>query len=505
MSVHTIHEMKDLRRKTIRSGLWKLIGQLLNLILRLVFLVVMARLLDPKDFGLVAMVTAVTGVFGLFTWGGFSYATIQQAVITDEQISTLFWINVLIGALLACLCMATAPVLVDFYGDPRLFWVTIASAGGLLLTAATVLHMALIERQLRFGKLAVVEIFSQFVGIAVGIGTAFAGFGYWSLVISTLLQAAILLIGVWVIEPWRPGPPRRNVRIFPLLRFGGTVTLYTFVTYLSSNLDKILLGRFWGADVLGRYGRGYQLINIPTQNLNGAIGGVAFAALVRLQRDPIRLKSYFLKYYTLMNSLTLPTTLFCAVFANDIIAVVLGPKWIDTIPIFRLLTPTVLIFGIVNPVGWLLLAIGLQTRNLKIALVIAPSAAAAYVIGLPFGPEGVALAYSTAMLFWLVPQIIWSLHGTPISLGDIFWATGKPFFSALLATAAALVVAFYAANMHSPLLRLALESFTMFAVYYGILLFVMGEKTLYVYLFRALRAPTSSAADSLAVDGFKTQ
>src|SRR5262249_46728801 len=157
----------------------------------------------------------------------------------------------------------------------------------------------------------------------------------------------------------------------PMLRFGGTVTLNGLIVYIAYNVEKVLLGRFWGPDALGIYGRAYQLINIPTDGLNSAVGGVAFSALSRLQDDPVRLKNYFLKGYSLVNSMTLPATMFCALFADDIILVVLGAKWTEAVNIFRLLAPTILVFGIINPLGWLLLSIGLQWRSLTIALVIA--------------------------------------------------------------------------------------------------------------------------------------
>jgi len=481
--------MRDLKQKTIRSGLAKLFGQALNFILRIFFLIIMARLLDPKDFGLVTMVAVVTGLYAMFTTAGLSTATIQKASINDEQISTLFWINMLIGTLLACLCMITAPVLVTFYNEPRLFWITMIMAAGFIVNAAGVQHSALLQRQLRFVTLTVIETLSQLAGIAVGIGMAVADFGYWALVVSTIVQPAIGTVCVWAVTAWIPGSPRRNIGIRSMLRFGGTVTLNNLIVYVAYNIEKVLLGRFWGADVLGLYGRAYQLINIPTQNLNLAIGGVTFAALSRLQNDPVRLRSYFLKGYSLANSLTLPTTMFCASFADDIILVALGPKWADAATMFRLLSPTVLVFGIINPTAWLLVSTGLQERSLKIALVIAPLVIAAYAIGLPFGPNGVAFAYSTAMMLWLVPHILWCLHGTAISPRDILLATGKPLMSAVIATAIAIAAQFYFNQLHSPFLRLGLEGGIMFVVYFWMLLFIMGQKTFYLDLFRGLRNP----------------
>ncbi len=136
-----------------------------------------------------------------------------------------------------------------------------------------------------------------------------------------------------------------------MMHFGGTLTLNGLVVYIATNFEKILLGRFWGVDAVGLYGRAYQLINIPTENLNSAAGEVAFSALSRLQHDPHRLKKYFLKGYSLVLALTLPITIACALFADDIILVLLGPKWKAAATILRLLAPTMLVFAIANPSG----------------------------------------------------------------------------------------------------------------------------------------------------------
>jgi PST family polysaccharide transporter len=475
----------------------KLFGQAVNFVLRILFVAVMARLLDPEDFGLVAMVTVITGFYGLFTEAGLSTATIQRAEITNEQTSTLFWINLLVGVLLALLCLLTAPVVARFYDEPRLFWIMVILSAGFVINSAAVQHAALLDRHLRFGAIAAIDVFSQLVSVVVGITMALAGFRYWAIVAATIASQVTYAMCVWTITGWIPGLPRRAAGTRSMLRFGGTVTLNNVVVYLAYNFEKLLLGRYWGADALGLYGRAYQLINIPTQNLNLAIGGVAFAALSRLQNDPIRLGSYFLKGYRLANSLTLPTTVFCALFADDIVSVLLGPKWMDATPIFRLLSPTILVFGMINPFSWLLLSTGLQERSLKIALVIAPLVVTAYAIGLPFGPTGVALAYSTAMMIWLIPHILWCVHGTTISPRDVLLATSKPLVSALLAGAVAFCVHVYIAEWSSTVLRLALESCVMAIVYYGTLLFVMGDKILYANLFLAFRGDPSSEADRL--------
>jgi O-antigen/teichoic acid export membrane protein len=371
-------EISNLRERTLRGGFAKLCGQAASFAFRLGFMIVLARLLDPKDFGLVAMVTVVTGIYGMFTSLGLSSATVQKANITGDQISTLFWINMLIGAVLALLCLATAPVLSAFYREPRLFWVTVTMATGFLINAAGVQHQALLQRHLRYVTVTVIDALSQLASIVVGIGMAVGGFGYWALVGAMLTSSAVATAGAWLTVRWMPGRPRWNTGIASMLHFGGTITLNSLVSYSSYNLEKVLLGRFWGADALGIYSRAFLLINVPTEYLNSAIGGVAFSALSRLQDDPARLRSYFLKGYALAVSMTLPVTIFCALFADELILVLFGPNWVKAAVIFRLLAPTILIFGMINPLSWLLFSIGLQVRSLKIALAIAPIVVTAY-------------------------------------------------------------------------------------------------------------------------------
>ena len=478
--------MEDLKRKTVRSGFAKLGGQAASFTLRFASLVIMARLLDPRDFGLVAMVTAVTGLYNIFTSAGLSTATIQRPVISYEQLSALFWINLLVGVILAFLCILTAPILVKFYHEPRLFWVTVAVAAGFILNAAAVQHSALMQRQLRFVALTLIEILSQLLSFVVGVGMAVVGFGYWALVAASIVSPAVFAICVWSVSRWIPGPPRRDAEIGLMLRFGGTMTLNSVIVYVGYNLEKVLLGRFWGPDILGLYGRAYQLINLPTENLNSAVGGVTFSALSRLQNDPERFRRYFLKGYVLVNSFTLPITVFSALFTNDIILTCLGPKWMDATSIFRLLTPTVMIFGIINPLAWLLLALGLYGRSFRIALVLSPLVIMAYVIGLPYGPNGVAFAYSAAMTLWLIPHVLWCIHGTVISPRHLLLAVGRPLFSAIVAAAFTFAAQKYISDSATPLLRLILGGSVMAIIYFPTLLFVMGQSNLYIDIIREL-------------------
>jgi len=328
---------------------------------------------------------------------------------------------------------------------------------------------------------------------------ALKGLGYWAIVGMTLMSPLVGALCVWLSTAWVPGKPRQRVGIRSMLRFGVTLTLNGLVVYVAYNLEKVLLGRYWGANALGIYGRAYQLSNIPTDNLNSSVGGVAFSALSRLQQDPQRLKRYFLKAYSLVLALTVPATIVCALYANDAIIVLLGPKWRDAAPIFRLLAPTILAFAMINPFAWLLFSTGQVGRSLKIALVIAPLVIAGYLIGLPYGPKGVALGYSVAMALWIVPNIVWCVHGTLISVWDVFRVVVRPLLSGIVAAGCPLAMLFVHSRFLSPLPRLVIGVIVFSAIYVAMLLYVLGQKSLYLDLLRSLRKSPAAEAEGLAV------
>jgi O-antigen/teichoic acid export membrane protein len=484
--------MNNLKEKTIRGGAARLGAQMANFAIRTISLMVLARLLGPKDFGLVGMVTAFTGVLALFRDFGLSSAAIQRDTVTDEQLSTLFWINILVGMLLAVLALGMAPVIAAFYHEPRLIGVTASLATAFLLNAVGVQHGVILQRQMRFTALSLINTIALILSTGAAIAAAMLGLGYWSLVIMAVASPLISSVGNWLTAHWTPGMPRKKTDVRSMMRFGGAVTLNGLIWYVAINLDKVLLGRYWGVDAIGLYGRAYQLINIPTDNINSAAGEVAFAALSRVQNDLIRLKNYFLKGYTLVLAMTLPAAIGCALFADDLVSVVLGAKWQAAAPIFQLLAPTVLGFAVGNPLAWLLFSTGRVRRSTLMSLACSPILITAYLIGLHYGPKGVAAAYSVGIMLWIFPAIAWAVHGTGISFRDILSTVKWPLVSGVVAAALAFGVRTAWGLSLSTLFRLLLESGIMLIAYLGVLVFVSGQKSLYLGLLRGLAGSASA-------------
>jgi O-antigen/teichoic acid export membrane protein len=474
----------SLRQQTTRGGLITVVAQGGKFVLRTGSMMVLARLLTPDDFGLVGMVTAFTGFLSLFKDAGLSMATVQRVHVTAEQVATLFWINVGVGAVLALATAFLAPVLAAFYHEPRLVWVTFWLAVGFIFSGAASQHQALLQREMKFGLLAVVDIVSLTLTIGLSIAMALAGLKYWALVGMASGLPALNAVGLWWAAGWIPGRPRRKVGVRSMLHYGGTITVNNVVCYLAYNAEKVLLGRFWGTETLGLYGRAYQLINLPTENLNSVLGFVSFPALSRVQSDAGRLRTYFLEGYGLFLSLVIPVTVACAMFSDDIIRVMLGPQWREAAALFRLLSPTILSFAVINPFAWLMLAQGQAVRSLKIALMIAPVVILGYVAGLGHGPQGVALGYSVAVLAVAVPAVLWAKHGTLITGKDILRAIVRPLTSALVGAGVVLATSRFIDRIEPAFVRLVLSTTVLFGVYLLCLLFVMGQKARYVRVLR---------------------
>ncbi len=498
----------ELKRRTITGAIASATGQTLSLGLRVISMVVLARLLSPGDFGLVGMVTAITGFMALFKDAGLSDAAVQSRTVNQGQLSMLFWVNVYIGLLLAAICGIAASGVAAFYGEPRLVWIMLAAGSTFILTGLTAQHRAMLLRNLRIHLVAMVEVLALSVSIIVSIAMAYFGSGYWALVASPITLAAVACAGMWWASGWTPSLPRRNSGARPMLLYGGRVMLNSLIVYVAYNMDKVLVGRIWGAEALGIYGRAYQLINLPVDSLHSTMGAVAFPALARVQHDPGTVRSYFLGIYRLFLTISLPIACSCAIFADDIILVFLGPKWHEATGIFRLLAPTVISFALINPLGWLLFALGRMRRSITIAILIAVVCIASYVAGLPRGPSGVALAFSLAMGALVLPVLVIARKDTLITLKDVFRTVGLPVAALAVGAAAVYLARGWLDGVEPTLLRLILENIVLFSVYLVMLMFVLRQGRIYLRLLEQAnvypRSRASASANSESIGDGKS-
>lgn len=423
---HIGHLQSDLGGRAVRGGAIALASQAVKFALGIGSTIILARLLVPADFGLIAMVTVVTGFLALFKDLGLSMATIQRQEINHDQVSTLFWINVAISVLMVAIVISLAPSLALFYDEPRLRWITVVLAGTFLFGGLTVQHQALLRRQMRFKVLAVIEIISLSAGIAIAIAAAYLGTGYWALVAMPVTNVIVNTALVWTLCSWRPGWPRRGVGSRSMLAFGGHLTGFNILKYCSSEADNLLIGWRWGADALGLYSKAYGLLMLPLRQINIPLRSVAATTLSRLQDDPERFKQYYCRAVNLVVHSTLPLVVFLMVLSEEVITLVLGDNWLGMIPIFQILAISGIFQPLFNTVGWVYIAFGRTQRMIKWGLITTPIRIVSYIIGLPWGPVGVATAHAICTVVLVMPGLMYAYHNTPIRVSDVVNAIRRP-------------------------------------------------------------------------------
>lgn len=423
----------DLKGRSVRGGAVTMAGQGAKFFLGMVSTVVLARLLTPQDFGLIAMVAAVTGFVVMFKDMGLSMATVQRAEINHGQISTLFWINVALSLGVMLVIAALAPAIAWFYGEPRLTWITLALAGAFIFGGLTIQHQALLRRNMRFGSLALIQIVSMLVGIVAAIISAWYGAGYWALVIMQLAGAITGAIAVWVACGWRPGLPVRRSGVREMLAFGGNLTGFNIINYFVRNIDKILIGRYLGPTPLGLFSKSYNLLLLPIRQINAPISAVAIPGLSLLQNEKRRYIAYYLKAVSAVSFITMPIMLFLIFNSEKVIRLVLGDQWLGVSQIFGLLGIAALVQPVANTAGWLYVSMGRPDRMLRWRICTCWISPCLYFLGLHYyGLVGVAYAHVSVSLLLFIPALWYAQLGSGIGIQNILTIIVKVIGAALV-------------------------------------------------------------------------
>jgi O-antigen/teichoic acid export membrane protein len=416
----TEHLHADLKGRSVRGGVVTLTSQGAQFLIQSVATVVLARLLTPADFGLVAMVAAITGLGQSFADLGLSEATIQRESINHNQVSTLFWINTSIGFALMLVTAGLAPVLAWFYGEPRLQNITLWLSLTFLIGGLRVQHDALLKRQMRFISLGVRDVAAALFAVPLAIFMAWKGAGYWALITLTLTMNATQMALSWVMVRWLPSLPRRDSKVGSLISFGGKVAASYILINAHRNADSVLIGWRWGAGPVGLYSRALNLLMLPIRQLMAPARSVAIPAFSRTQGDPERFARYYLRMVNLIMWISTPIIGFLFVAAEPVIILALGSKWREAAGVFRILAISALGQLMFDSTIWVMVSRAESKRLLNLSVVIAPIIISSYAIGLPFGIKGVALSGSLVLVGispWLLKYVYRGTNLTLLSLG----------------------------------------------------------------------------------------
>ena len=394
-------------------------AQGVKLVCQFASVIILSRLLAPEDFGIVAMAWPVVTFVGLFQDLGLMEATIQKKSITRGEVNSLFWVNIGLSLLLTAILVAISPIAARFYGEPAVGALVIAMSVLTIVHATAGQHYALLTRKMQFGRLALVNIVAAVVGLGVAVVWAYLRPSYWALYGGTAATAVSSTLMAWAVSSWRPSLPRLVPETRGLVHFGAGLTGFNFTNYFARNVDYILIGRTWGNQEVGLYDRAQKLLLFPLQQITNPLGGVMVPVLSRMADEPDRYRHACLRVVPILLLVTLPGVAMAVALADVLIPFALGQKWAGSAHIFQALGLAGLIQSLNSPANWMFISQGRSAELMRWGIVVAVTSVTAFVIGLPYGAHGVAVAYAASE--YLRTPFLWAYLGRrgPVRAADI--------------------------------------------------------------------------------------
>lgn len=391
-----------LKAKTISGVKWTTTSTIIVTVIQLLQLSILTRFLAPTDFGLIAIVMVVIGFSQAFLDMGISNAIIYKQNITNEQLSTLYWLNVFMGCVLFILISAASPLVASFYKEPQLTKLIVLVGLTFLIQPFGQQFMVLWQKEMRFAEMSKIDIATKSLSLVVSVIFAYLGYGVFALVYGAL--AAVMLQTVLFVamglKEHRPQLLFRLGEIREFVGFGAYQMGERTVNYFNSQIDVIIIGKLLGTEVLGVYNIAKQLIMRPAQIINPVITKVTFPAMAKVQNDTAILRRVYLQTVNYLSSVNFPIYAMMIVLAPEIVLFLFGSKWMTAVPIVQILS----IYGAVrstgNPIGSLMLAKGRANLGFY------------WNLGLLFYvPVGIALASQ-----WGLIAVSWILVALQVSL-----------------------------------------------------------------------------------------
>ncbi|RVD71703.1 MAG: lipopolysaccharide biosynthesis protein [Mesorhizobium sp.] len=420
-------------RVALRGGLVTAGAQGFKMAIQFISVVILARLLVPEDFGLVASVGPIVAFVGLLQNLGLQQALVQRRDISDRQLNQVFWVSALVGLGSSVVVAALAPAIAAFYGDQRMFGITMASALPLLLGSIAAVPLALMNRHLQFGQLAINDVATAAAGLLAAAIAAWAGMGYWSLVLGPAVAAVVALAAAWLVVRWTPSRPDLKVD-GDILSFGANLTGFNLVNFFSRNLDNILIGKYSGVIELGYYDRAYKLLLFPLQNITQPLTRVMVPLLSRIHEDKARFRDLYVRTNWMLAAVTMPGIAALTLTSEQVVALLFGPRWTAVAPIFAWLGIASLMQSVSSTTGWIFICQGKTKTMFHWGIYSSLTTVASFIVGLHWGAVGVAAAYAISGYVLRVPVLAVLVHRVgPVTAGDFLIMQGLFIVSSLLA------------------------------------------------------------------------
>lgn len=476
----------ELRGLAVRGGLVIVLSRAASQIMRLGVTVLLARILSPDDFGLVAVVLAIIGIGGLLQDLGLSAATIQRATITQAQISAMFWINAAVGLTATLAGVALSPTIAWFYQRPELANLAAALSLTFAMSGLCVQHNALLQREMRFADKARIGLTSTAISGIASVVLALRGAGAWALVAQSLIGSALSMLLIWRVSEFRPTAFRWSRDAREMTGFGARFLAFRTLGYAAHNLQVVLIGRELGMASAALFTRGYFLSRQALGYANDTGSQLANSTLPRLVGEPARLRSLYLRCLNVMFLVTAPIAAACGFFGDDIIALLFGAKWRTSGEVLKVMGLGMTLQPLLFSTGWIYFAYGNMNGLVRWGAFGWLVMIAASVVGLQWGVIGVAWGWSLGIVALCLPCCHYAFVGRPVSIADALRTVWPPLAAALAAAVAAMFAA-RVIPLDSVYLRMPLIAAVMSACYLALLIWPLGQRALILEVLRSAR------------------
>lgn len=378
---------------TFNNAKWVGLSQFTKVILQIMALIIFSRLLDPLEYGIMAMATVISNFALIIRDLGTGAAVIQRKVISNDLLSSIFWLNIIMGLLVMVAIIICAPLLSEFFKESKLCNVLLLLSVTFPLASAAIVHQANLEREFQFAKVCSIEIASSLISFLIGIVCAIKNYGVYSLVVLTISQAMISTLGMWFASKWRPQFKVNWSEIQEVYSFSGNLTLFNMVNYFSRNSDGIIIGRFFSSAILGAYSLAYRIMLFPVQSLTSVISRSLYPVISRMQDDVNSINHVYMRTLAFISTLTLPLMMGLWSIRNEFVMEILGAKWISVVGILSWLAPTGYIQSLVSTTGTILMACGRANILFYLGVAAAVLQVSAFLIGAQFNITTLSMLY----------------------------------------------------------------------------------------------------------------
>ena len=390
------------RNTTIDGLFWSFINSSGREIGAIVFIVILSRILTPNDFGLVGMVTVFTAFSGVLLDFGFGQALIQKQNASQTDYSSVFWLNIAVGLLLNLVIIICAPLIVSFYDNEALYFLTILNSFTFTFTSLGIVQRVLLTKRMDFKTLAKVDIIAMLIAGCSAVILAYNMYGPTALVAQTLLLAIFRTALMWYYAHWRPSFKFELSSIRSIFNFSINLFGNSSFNYFTSNVDKLLIGKFLGGSELGLYKNAFSLVVRPIATLNATVYRVLFPSFSTIQDNLPKIKSVYLKmasaiFYIIGGLMTL-----LWINSNNVIPFIFGDSWIAMIPVFKVMCVTGIFFSLTAINANVFLALGRSDILFRINASCRVITIIGIIVGLYWGIQGVAYSLLITYAFWFV-------------------------------------------------------------------------------------------------------